>query len=98
MLYTAGLRDHASSIFFSILPRPEDRIPHSPQAARYYIIPFSLLFVMGGLARRKNTWVLRLALLPPTAFAILYGGFGFISFDPEAVGDMVGQGSYFSEY
>lgn len=48
---------------------------------------------MGGLARRENTWTIRLALFPFAALSVLYGGYGFISLDPDAVGDMTGQGS-----
>lgn len=65
--------------FHFVIPRPQDRTPHSSQNATSYATTLFLLVVMAGLARRRETWALRLAILPFAMFSVLRLSFGFVS-------------------
>lgn len=69
-----------------VIPPPADRLPRSAETASYYLIPFILLLVMAGLARRPGTWALRLAIFPFAVAAVLRGAYGFVYLDPQQVG------------
>ncbi|KAG1745974.1 uncharacterized protein EDB91DRAFT_135371 [Suillus paluster] len=51
-------------VFRALVPQPHERIPLSKFHIPYLLFPFMLLIYMGYLARRPDTFTLRLLLLP----------------------------------
>lgn len=68
--------------FRYVVPPPEDRIERTPGNGLYYLLPFAMIVIMGGLARRPDTWALRLALFPFALVATLRVAFLFVDRDP----------------
>lgn len=69
-------------VFRYVVPPPEDRIERTSGNGVYYLLPFAMIIIMGGLARRPDTWALRLALFPFALVATLRVAFLFIDRDP----------------
>lgn len=67
-----------SSAWQSVVPPPEKRTPHGVQNVNLYLTTLFLLILMAGLARRRGTWELRLAVLPFALAAVLRSSFGHV--------------------
>lgn len=65
-------------IFRSLIPLPQDRVPLDSHTWPHLLSPLPPIFFMAYLARRPNTYYLRLMSLPVTIFCCLRAGFGFV--------------------
>ncbi|KAG6335566.1 hypothetical protein ID866_3529 [Astraeus odoratus] len=66
-LYSSVLHD----AFRTVIPYPEDSIPFTPYCFLYLVVSTFPLVYMAYLARRPNTYLLRLMLLPATVLVLL---------------------------
>ncbi|VDB91438.1 unnamed protein product [Peniophora sp. CBMAI 1063] len=66
----------------TLVPYPEDRIPLTLANAPYTTIQFIPFLTMAYLARRPNTYILRLLLLPILIVTALRAAFGYVWTDP----------------
>ncbi|KAI0795077.1 hypothetical protein C8Q75DRAFT_525894 [Abortiporus biennis] len=69
--------------YYQLIPLPEDRERltwGTASNAFGYLIPF---FFMAYLTRRRDTYLIRLLLLPTTAVMILRGTYGYGGYDPQ---------------
>ncbi|KAF9781677.1 hypothetical protein BJ322DRAFT_1213017 [Thelephora terrestris] len=76
-IYTAS--HHAFRI---IVPLPHHRTPWAWNNAYWAIVPFIPLGVMAYLVRRRDTFVMRLLLLPATICLLVHSAHGFYWSDP----------------
>lgn len=60
-----------------VIPKPADRIPVTLSNSWHILFPLVPIFFMGYLVRRPNTYLLRLALMPFTIWAILRASFAY---------------------
>lgn len=73
---------HVVSAFRIIIPEPQNRQPISWRALPYFLFPLLGLFVMAALARRPNTWFIRMTLLPVVILSSIWASFNFMWTDP----------------
>ncbi|KAF8316122.1 hypothetical protein DL93DRAFT_2078375 [Clavulina sp. PMI_390] len=79
-----SLYESALYFFNALIPPPHRRVPRDAQYAWFYGLTLFLLVLMAGLARRRGTWLMRLALFPFAMAAMLQFIYGFFS-DEEPV-------------
>lgn len=71
------------SILPYLVPNPDDREPVSATTLPHILLPTFLLLFLGYLARRPNTYLIRLALLPFVVWTTLWAMFAYYVPDPE---------------
>src|ERR1700733_7404448 len=60
-----------------LVPPHHERTPYNGSNVLYSGLPLLAIFLMAGLARRRGTWLIRLALLPVTLALTLRIFFGY---------------------
>ena len=60
-----------------LIPPHHERTPYNRSNVLYSGLPFLAVFLMAGLARRRGTWLIRLALLPVALALTLRIFFGY---------------------
>lgn len=78
-----------------LVPPHASRIPLALSNAYVLLLPSLLLLLMASLARVRDTWPLRMGLLPLTMTVTLRVYFGYYCDDPELVGANHGLGELF---
>lgn len=64
--------------FRTLIPLPHHRTPWSPSNAYWTILPLLPLGFMAYLARRRDTFAMRLLLLPSVVFLALRAAYGCV--------------------
>lgn len=72
-----------SKVFAFLVPAHNDRIPFTYDNAYLIALPPLVLILMAGLARMRNTFAIRLALLPLAVTLTASVCFGHFVSDPE---------------
>ena len=73
---------HIALVFQAIIPEPQNRQPISLKALPYFLFPLLGLFVMATFARRPDTWLIRMMLLPIVVLSSTWASFNFMWTDP----------------
>ncbi|KAH7927165.1 hypothetical protein BV22DRAFT_305124 [Leucogyrophana mollusca] len=81
-----------NNAFRTIIPLPDDRIPITLDHWPYAILPFIPFILLAYLARRPDTFILRLLLLPIVLASILGTAFRFVWVQSELNAYDWGQG------
>ncbi|KAF8316130.1 hypothetical protein DL93DRAFT_794859 [Clavulina sp. PMI_390] len=76
-----SVRADAFNALQFFIPAPQNRLPRNSQHAWFYSLAVFLLVMMAGLARRRGTWSIRLALFPFAMFTMLRFIYGFVGRD-----------------
>jgi hypothetical protein len=70
-------------VFRALVPEPHERIPITGTNTSYLLLPFLPLIYMGYLARRPDTFTLRLLLLPLVVAVAVGTYFRFMWTEPQ---------------
>lgn len=70
-------------VFRALVPEPHERIPITGTNTSYLLLPFLPLIYMGYLARRRDTFTLRLLLLPLVVAVAVGTYFRFMWTEPQ---------------
>lgn len=69
-------------VFRTLVPLPQHRTPRAWSNVHWILLPLIPLLFMAYLVRRRDTFVMRLLLLPATIYLLLYSAYGFSWFEP----------------
>lgn len=66
-------------VFRTLIPLPQHRTPRDWSNVHWIFLPLIPLMFMAYLVRRRDTFVMRVLLLPATIYLLLYSAYGYVS-------------------